>query len=166
MNDDMLSGANGSVRRFIGGIADRSIAGAGPTQNAGSLTAGGIAHDFTAAQGAAYGSIASRNDPNRFGSAASRLLPGVFGPDGALNPQYQQQQAGAAQASEQRRQVGVQNALQQNQAVYNANALQPLITSLLSSTQRQPIGSRINSPSSPFPSRLSDDDSGDLEQSR
>src|SRR5574340_722903 len=47
----------------------------------------------TLAQQGGYGSVAARFDPNNYGSIESRAHPGLFGPYGALNPQYQQSAA-------------------------------------------------------------------------
>jgi hypothetical protein len=46
-----------------------------------------------AAQAAAFGSIASRSDPNAYGSVASRRFPGMFGPGSASQQSLQPQQA-------------------------------------------------------------------------
>ena len=112
-----------------------------------------------AAQGARYGSIASRNDPNQYGTVASRQFPDLFGPQGALNPQYRQEQKAAQDQAEQRRQVGAQEESAQRQGIYTAQALSPLITSLMSSTQRKPVGSGV-SVRSPYPERDDELDTG------
>jgi len=44
-----------------------------------------------AAQNAPYGSLAQQWNPNNYGSVESRDMPGVFGPQGLSNPEYQQQ---------------------------------------------------------------------------
>lgn len=157
--DDALTGLDGSTRRFLGGILRRSFAGGNVFPDANVTQANSAINDYTAAQGAAYGSIASRSDPNRYGSIASRTAPGLFGPSGALNPEYQQEktdyQHGIEQAAATRRQVGVQDDYMQRQAAYNAQALQPFLSA---PSQRRGI-SRIDV-SSPFSSSRHDDEEG------
>jgi hypothetical protein len=155
--DDSFSGLDGSTRRFLGGILRRSVAGGDVSPNSGNATATGILNDWQAAQNAPYGSIAYRNDPNRYGSIASRMAPGLFGPSGSLNPEYRQEQAdyqrGIQQGAEQRRQVGAQDDYMRRQAAYTAQALQSFLPS-----SSAPRGiSRIDV-SSPFSSPREDDE--------
>jgi len=156
--DDAFTGLDGNTRRFLGGILRRSFAGGSVFPNSNAKQADGILNDYAAAQNAPYGSIAHDHDPNRYGSIASQMAPGLFGPRGALNPEYQQEQKnyqqGIAQAGEQRRQVGVQDDYMRRQAAYNAQALQPFMASQ-SSPPRQGI-SRIDV-SSPFASHDDED---------
>ena len=101
-----LSGTNGPSQRFLSGIARRSndaaAAASYAKQNydpgfnastrADAVSFGNDAAAAKAAQGAVYGSIAQRDDPNRYGSVASRQFGSVFGPDGAANPDAPQNQ--------------------------------------------------------------------------
>ena len=123
------------------------------------------------AAGAPYGSIAYRNNPNQYGTIASRQFPGAFGPTGALNPEYQADQAAAANGM-QRRQAGNDAVNYANmQAQFTAGALSPLFNNVYNkldsdlqwpsfTPDANPPPSATPAPKTKAPSALSNGDSG------
>lgn len=123
IGDDIFSGASGAHRRFFSGVAQRFV---DPFSFSGAAQAAGQA------QNAPFGSIAQRNDPNRYGSTASRVFPGAFGPNGALNPDTQQNRDSTELS--QRRSVDTSSST----PLMPANGASPYLLGLLNNSRAQP----------------------------
>lgn len=87
---------------------------------------GNAAGDLQAANGAPYGSIASRADPTQYGSIASREFSDQFGSQGSLNAGYQADSKSYADAID-----------APNKARDNANAVKPIASQVVSMLQPQ-----------------------------
>lgn len=175
MDDDILSGASGSVRQFFSNVRarQRSASAALSPESSDAYVNGGVqylrshtdprfrasslrtAQDFgrfsgdaAAAADAPYGSIASRNDPNRYGSIASREFAGQFGPTGELNPAYRAERDDSARqaAADADEANGTRAALLNGQAT--ASFLQPMFAGLLQGMQRMTPSRGSTSPTS------------------